>query len=306
MLSNISGTGQQFLSSLSHIQNSVNEAQLQISSGLKVAKPSDAPDEISAILQLHANIQANLQTTANLNSVQTEVTTGDQSLSSVTSLLDQVQVLASQGVGITQTAANRANLASQVQSLTHQIVGLGQTTFEGRFIFGGTSDQSPSYQYNTTTQTIVRLDVSSSTRQAADSSGATFPVGLSANQIFDVRDASDQPANGNVYAALTAVSNALLANDPTALQTAASSIRDASAYVNQQQTFYGQTENRITEALSQANQANLSYQQDLSNRQDADVTSAILELQENSTNLQAALAAYAKVPHTSLFSVLSQ
>ena len=45
MLSDISGAGQVFLSSLSQVQNSLNQAQLQVSSGLAVNQPSDAPDE---------------------------------------------------------------------------------------------------------------------------------------------------------------------------------------------------------------------------------------------------------------------
>lgn len=304
MISNISGAGQLFLSSLSQVQNALSQTQLQVSSGVKVTEPSDAPDQVSEILQLHASIQANQQTTANLTSVQSEVNSADQSLSNVTTLLDQVQTLASQGLGLAQTAASRASLASQVQSLTQQIVGLSQTTFEGQYVFGGASDQSPSYQFDTSTQTVDRLQISSSTRQVADSSGATFPIGLSANQVFDVRDASDQPASGNVFAAVTAVSAALLANNTSDLQAAASSVSTASTYVNQQQTFYGQTENRITQALSVASQASISSQQDLSDRQDADVTSSILEMTQESTDLQAAMASYSKLPHTSLFSVL--
>jgi flagellar hook-associated protein 3 FlgL len=304
MISNISGAGQLFLSSLSQVQNALAHAQLQVSSGIKVTQPSDAPDQVSAILQLHASIQANQQTTANLTSIQSEVNSADQSLSNVTTLLDQVQTLASQGLGLTHTAATRASLASQLQSLTQQIVGLSQTTFEGRYVFGGASDQNASYQYNASTQTVDRLQVSSSTRQVADSSGATFSVGLGANQVFDVRDANDLPASGNVFAAVTAVTAALLANDTGALQAAASSVSTASSYVNQQQTFYGQTENRITQALNIASQASISSQKDLADRQEANVTSSILEMTQESTDLQAAMASYAKLPHTSLFSVL--
>jgi flagellar hook-associated protein 3 FlgL len=307
MLSDISGAGQVFLSNLSQVQNSLNQAQLQVSSGVAVNEPSDAPDEISAILQLHATIAANQQTTTNLTSVQSEVTTGDQSLESVTALLDQVQTLASEGLGLTETAAGRSTLASQVQGLTEQIVGLSQTTFEGRYIFSGASDQSPSYEYETSTQTINQLQApSTSTREVAYSSGAAFPVGLSASQIFDVSDATGQPASGNVFSALTAVSSALLANDSSALQTAAASVTTASTYVSQQQTFYGQTEDRITQAISEASQASVSSQQDLSNKEDADVTSSILELTQDSTDLQAAMASYSKLPNTSLWNDLPQ
>src|SRR5580692_2346189 len=104
MLSNISGPGQQFLSGLATVQAAINQAQQQVSSGLKVAVASDAPDEVSTILQLHANIQTNAQVTENLSNVQGEVGTADQSMSTAATLLDQAQTLASEGLGITETA----------------------------------------------------------------------------------------------------------------------------------------------------------------------------------------------------------
>jgi len=305
MLSNISGPGQQFLSGLVAIQTAINQAQQQVSSGLKVSVASDAPDEVSTILQLHANIAANAQTTQNLSNVQGEVGAADQSLSTATTILDQAQTLASQGLGINQTAASRATLANQVQGLLQQLVGISQTTFEGRYVFSGDSDQTPSYQYDATGQTATRLQVSASTRQIADTSGQTFPVGLSANQIFDARDSADQPASGNVFAAVTSISSALLANDTTGIQTAAASLQTAATYLNQQQTFYGNAENKITTAQTEASAQNVSLQTSLGNLVDADEASAVVQLQQGATNIQAAMAAYAKVPHTSLFSVLN-
>jgi flagellar hook-associated protein 3 FlgL len=305
MLSNISGADQQFLSGLAAIQAAINQAQQQVSSGLKVSVASDAPDEVSTILLLHANIAANAQTTENLSNVQGEVGTADQSLSTAATLLDQAQTLASEGLGITETAGSRATLAGQVQGLLQQMVGLSQTTFEGRYVFSGDSDQTPSYQYDASTQTVTRLQVSDSTRQIADTSGQTFPVGLSANQIFDVRDSSDQPTTGNVFAALTAVSAALTANDTAGLQTATASLQAASTYLDQQQTFYGNAENQITAAQTEASKQNVSLQTTLGNLVDADEASSIVQLQEGATNLQAAMAAYTKVPKTTLFEVMN-
>jgi len=304
MLSNINGPGQQFLSGLATVQAAINQAQQQVSTGLKVSVASDAPDEVSAILQLHANIQTNAQVTQNLSNVQGEVGTADQSLSSAATLLDQAQTLASEGLGLTETAASRTTLAGQVQGLLQQLVGISQTQFEGRYIFSGASDQTPSYQYDASTQTATRLQVSASTRQIADTSGQTFPVGLSANQIFDPRDSTDQPTAGNVFAALTAVSTALTANDTAGLQTAAASLTTASTYLNQQQTFYGNAENRITAAQTEASSQNVSLQSNLLNLVGADEATSIVQLQQGATNLQAAMAAYAKVPQTTLFDML--
>jgi flagellar hook-associated protein 3 FlgL len=303
MVSTLSPAGLQFLNNVDNIKTRLNKVQNEVSSGLAVSQPSDAPDQVSAILQLHANIQHNQQVQSNLNAVNGQVTTADQSLSSGITMLDQVQTLATQGLGLSQTAATRTTLANQVQGFMQQMVSITQTQVNGQYIFSGDADQSPAYQFDSNSPTGVdRLQVSASTRQIEDASGNTFSASLSANQIFDVRDSSDNPTTGNVFAAMNKVRTALLANDTTALQTGVSAVSDASTYLNQQQGFYGSVENRITSALAAASTASISYQTDLSNRQDADETLAITQMQQYTTNLQAALAAESKMPQTSLFS----
>ena len=302
MVSFLNSSSQQFVTSLDGIQSALTKTETEMSSGLAVSNASDAPDQVSSILQLHADIQQNTQIQQNLNTAKSDVTTADQNLSTASSILDQVQTLASQGLGLGTTAANRGTLASQVESLMQQMVSISNTQVAGRYIFSGDADQNPSYQYDANSPTGVdRLQVSSSTRQLQDGSGGSFSTSLTANQIFDARDSSDAPTSGNVFAAMNAVRVALLNNDAAGLQTAESSVQSASSYVSQQQGFYGTTENRITSSLTQAGNTSTSLQTDLSNRQDANETAVILQMQQYTTTLQAAIAAQAKMPTTTLF-----
>ena len=302
MVSFLNSSNQQFVTALDGIQSALTKTETEMSSGLAVSNASDAPDQVSSILQLHADIQQNTQIQQNLNTAKSDVTTADQNLSTASSILDQVQTLASQGLGLGTTAANRGTLASQVESLMQQMVSISNTQVAGRYIFSGDADQNPSYQYDANSPTGVdRLQVSSSTHQLQDGSGGSFSTSLTANQIFDARDSSDAPTSGNVFAAMNAVRVALLNNDTAGLQTAESSVQSASSYVSQQQGFYGTTENRITSSLTQAGNASTSLQTDLSNRQDANETAVILQMQQYTTTLQAAIAAQAKMPTTTLF-----
>jgi flagellar hook-associated protein 3 FlgL len=302
----ISSSYQQFLNNVNNLQAKLTKAQNQVSSGLKVTEASDAPDQISSILQLHANIAQNQQIQTNLTTVKSDVQTADSSLGTGITLLDQVQTLAAEGLnGTNQTAATRTTLAGQIESLMQQMVSISQTAVNGSYIFSGDSDQTASYKYDSTAATGVdRQQISDSTRQVQDTSGNTFAVSLSANQIFDVRDANDNPTTGNVFAAMNAVRTALLNNDTTSLNTAVSQVSDASTYLNQQQSFYGGVENTITSALDQASTQSLNYQTELSNKQDADETASILAMQQYTTSLQAALTSEAKIPHQTLFDLM--
>jgi flagellar hook-associated protein 3 FlgL len=306
MSSAINSSYQQFLNNINRLQSQLTKAQNQVSSGLKVTQASDAPDQISSILQLHANIAQNQQIQTNLTAAKAEVQTADSSLGTGITLLDQVQTLAGQGLNETnQTAATRATLAGQIDSIMQQMVSISQTSVNGRFIFSGDSDQTASYQYDAAAPTGVdRLQIADATRQVQDTSGNTFTMSRSANQIFDVRDSLDNPTTGNVFAAMNAVRTALLNNDTTALKTALGQVGDASTYLNGQQSFYGGVENTISNALDQASSQSLNYQTELSNKQDADETASILAMQQYTTNLQAALTSEAKIPRQTLFDLL--
>jgi flagellar hook-associated protein 3 FlgL len=298
-------SGLQFVNTVDNIQSLLSKAQAEVSTGLAVTSASDAPDQISAILQLHANIAQNTAIQTNLKTEQGKALTADQSLQSASSLLNQVSSIASQGLGLGATAASRQTLAQQASSILQQLVGVANTSVDGQYVFSGDNGQAPSYQYDAATGIATRLQVNTATRQVQDGSGGSFAAGITANRIFDSRDATDLPIDGqNVFKAVSDVIAALNTNSSTALQTAVGNLSGASSYLNQQQTFYGAVENNITAALSTTSSLSLSFQKDLANREDADQAQSILEMQQYSTSLQAALAAEAKMPQTTLFDVM--
>jgi flagellar hook-associated protein 3 FlgL len=302
----LSPSGLNFVNTVDNIQNLLTKAQSEVSSGLAVTTPSDAPDQISDILQLHANIAQNTAIQANLKLEQTKAQTADQSLQSAGTLLNQVSTLASEGLGLNGTATTRTSLAQQASSILQQLVSVANTSVEGQYLFSGDNSAAPSYQYDATTGTATRLQVSTATRHVQDGSGGTFAAGLTANQIFDSRDASDTPIAGqNVFQAVSDVISALSSNSTTSLQTALNNLSGATSYLDGQQTFYGTVENNITAALTTTSNLSVSLQTDLSNREDANQTQSILEMQQYSTSLQAALAAQAKMPRSTLFDLIS-
>lgn len=305
MLSSINPSSQQFLDAMNNIQSRLNTAQQQISTGLKVNQASDAPDQLSPILQLHASIQANTDAQTRLGSAQAEVNAGAAALSSSVDLLQQASVLAAEGLGVSQTADTRATMAQSVEGLMQQMVANSQTSVEGRYVFSGDQDQSALYQLNLASPTGVdRLAVSPSTRLVQGADGSQFSVSRSANDIFDHRNADDTPASDNVFAALNGLYTALNNNDTAGIQASVSALQTASTYMNGQLAFYGQAQNRVSAGLTQAQSMNVALQADLSSRQDADATQAITELTQAQTQMQAALAAQARMPQQSLFSVL--
>jgi flagellar hook-associated protein 3 FlgL len=302
MISNLSPSNEAFMANMDRVQRTVSDAILQTSSGKRVNVASDAPDEIDAILQLRTDEVHNSQIQSNLGVAQAEANAADTALTSATQLMDRATVLAAQGANFTVDATGRQSIAAEVQSLQEQMTALGNTTVQGRYIFGGDQDSTPPYAVDLTAANgVSRLTSSPATRQVENSTGGSFAVSQSAQDIFDSRNPDDTLASDNVFAALNNLRLGLLANDPAQITAAGASVQLASTHLNTAQAFYGTVESRITDATNYSASYDVQIKTELSQKQDADITAAALAITQGNTQIQAAFTMQAKMPHTTLF-----
>ncbi len=300
MISTLRPSTQEFLNNVNRIATQMSVAQTQLSTGLKVNVVSDAPDVVSPLLQAQANLSAAQQITSNLGQVSTEVNTGEQSMETAVSLYDQVQSLSAEGTTSTQTASGRADIAQQLQSIEQQMVGLANTNVNGRYIFAGDTDQTQPYTFDATqTDPVSVYQGSASTRSIQAPNGTTFPVALTAQQIFDSTDPTT-----NVFTSINNMVAALNSNDQTAIATANAALPGVATYMNSQLAFYGTAQNAISGATTSASTLVTQLQTQISGMQDADETQSILDLTQAQTEQQAALQSFQSIPRTSLFDYL--
>jgi flagellar hook-associated protein 3 FlgL len=301
----VNAASRSFLANVTKIQTALTEASQQVSSGYKVTQASDAPDQISTLLQLEANLQSNTQITTNLSNVKAQVDTAESSVGSAVQLLQNALSLGSEGASSIQTASQRQTLGQQIQDILSQIVGISNTTVAGKYIFSGDQSTSPSYQLDSTSATGVdRLITTQATQKIQDSNGVSFAIGKTAQDIFDHRNPDDTLAPDNVYAALNNLQTALKINDTTGIGTALASLQTASDYVNQQQAFYGGVQNQVAASTNAAQTQHVSLTVQIGSIRDADLTQAAIELTAGQTAETAAFSAEAKLPTTSLFNYL--
>jgi len=305
MIQRVDPSAERFLADLSRVQSQVDRAAREISSGLKISQPSDAPDELANLMRLRADLARNTQIRANLGEVKDESDTAEKSLESATKLMDRAAVLASQGANTAQSAPNRQAMAQEVRGILEQLVGLSRTTIQGRYVFSGDQDQSPSYDVNWNNPNGVdRLLMAVASRQIEDASGVYFTLGQTAQNIFDHRNPDDSLASDNVFAAVNSLRISLENNDQPGIDAALTALHTAGDYLSTQLSFYGSVQNRIAGAQSFADQLQTQLQTALSQTQDADAAQAALELTQGRTHMETALSAEARLPRTSLFDFL--
>jgi flagellar hook-associated protein 3 FlgL len=301
MISTLNPVNQSFVNSVDQITQQLNNDQLEITSGVTMQNVSDSPDQVSELLQARASLAASQQISTNLTSVTTEVNTGEQALESAVQLFDQVQTLAATSATGTATAATRAQNASQLQSVEQQLVGLANTNIEGRYIFSGDSDQAAPYNYDPTqADPVSAYQGSASTREIQSANGTTFPVALTAQQIFDSTDPTT-----NIFTTINNLVTAMNNNDQPTLESLVDGLSGVSAYLNQQLAFYGTTQDNVQSATDYAQTQQTQLQTQISNLQDADSTSVILNMTQTQTQLEAAMQSKAEIPQTTLFQYIS-
>jgi len=294
-----------FLNGLANIQSRELQTQQQLSSGYAVSSAADDPADTNALVDLGSSLAAAQAYQSNLGGVQAEASAADTALSSAINLVQSAQSIAAQGASSTATPAERQAFAVQVQGIQQQLVSLANTNVAGRFIFGGDQDQTAPYQYDASSATGVdALTTASSTRAIVNPAGQTVYQSLTASTIFDPSTGGTPTAN-NTFAALQSLQTALAANDTAGVATALSSLGSASSWLNQQQVYYGASEQRLAgEQTTVAGQIT-SIQANISTLRDANVAQDATDLTQESTSQQAALAAQAEIPQKSLFDYLA-
>jgi flagellar hook-associated protein 3 FlgL len=301
MIPTLNPFDQQYLNNLDRVSKRMESAQQQMSTGLKVSKVSDDPDQVSTLLSARASLAGAEQIQSNLGRVTAETDAGEQALESAVQLFERARTLGAQGANGTQTAATRASLSQEVGSVLEQMVTLTGTQVEGRYIFSGDSDKQAPYTVDLTQNPPVSAYLgSASTRLVQHSNGTTFQVGHTAQQIFD-----SATAGTNVFASLTALRDALNANDDSAISTALDGMTTVGDHLNSELAFYGTSQNKLQQATDFGQTLQLQLKTQISGREDADVTQAILELNQGATLQQAALQSRAQLPRQTLFDYLA-
>lgn len=326
MLRGLDAQSRKFLADMDRLTAKMADAQRQISSGKRINSVSDAPDDVSVLLATRSELSAVEQAQRNLNLVKTEVDSAEQVLGLSVNALDRVLSLGAQGASDTASADSRRILSLEISSILEQLANFADTQVNGRHIFAGDLDQATPYTIDTDllAKPITREDLladadpfndaadlyevnqvvqpyqgSASTREVQHPQGQRFRVAYTAQEIFD----DPNPAK-NVFQAVNNLRVALHLNDSANIESALGQVRSAAEHLNIMQSSYGAIQNRITEGLEVAAKRALALQSQIATVEDADISSAILELTESRYQQEAAYAAEAKRPRTSLFDYL--
>ena len=129
---------QQSVNTMMERQGDLSGIQTQMGTGKRINQPSDDPVGAARAVEL-AHLGADTaQYQRNITSANARLGLEDQTLSSVSDVLDRVRTLTLQGMNATQTDESRADIAAELVQLRGQLLGIANSKdSQGDYLFAG-------------------------------------------------------------------------------------------------------------------------------------------------------------------------
>lgn len=188
------------LNNLNRTATKMNDTQLQMTTGMKINKPSDDPTGITYSLRYRQELSSNEQYQRNTDSALSWLEFNDNMLTEVNSVMQRVRELTVQASTGTNSQESHNSIQAEIKQLKEQMIDVGNSQFNGKYIFNGEAyDQKP-YDFvkaNNVSDTSaarslvldqgqVRYTVGAGVQMAINTSGNTVFGGDEADNMFAI------------------------------------------------------------------------------------------------------------------------
>ncbi|MGA2403248.1 MAG: flagellar hook-associated protein FlgL [Syntrophobacteraceae bacterium] len=293
------------LLTLNDQQEQINQLSQEISSGVKLASPSDDPSAWAQVMNIQ---QSQREYKSFLNGISFATGWGqatESALSQLSDLVSQAKQIAITGSSANSTSEN-ASLASEVNGILQQVVTLANSQYGDQYIFAGTSTTTAPFSIDGSTGKVNYSGDSNSitvkTGSGNASNGGSTVVNLTGDQVFNY---SSGGSTLNVLHEIWGLKQAIQTGDSATISSKLTTLDDAFNHINNEATTVGSMLSGLTTRQSAISAFQTNEQSTLSNLQDADMASAAIKLQQVQTAFQSALHVTSMLGNLNLASYLS-
>jgi flagellar hook-associated protein 3 FlgL len=276
--------------------SAVSDAQTQLSTGKKILRYSDSPSDAVTALRYSSQEADWAAYKHSADDAARWLNTADGTLQSVSTTLQQIRTIATNGVNGSLGQTSRDALADQVTSLRDHLVDLANTKIGNRGLFSGFQDTAVA-QVGGAWSYVG--DSGAVNRQIGPS--MTVQVNLPGDDVFGFKAGAGQ----DVFSTLDKLAADLRSGDTTGLAADQTTLDSRFTDVSRALGTLGALENRVDNQLTLGADAVDEIKRQRSELSDVDMAEAALKLQMAQTGYQAALAAASRSNLPSLADFLS-
>lgn len=288
------------ISKISQLQSEQVKLQQQISTGRRIASPSDDPVASARALEISHAQSTNAKFADTRQTAQLKLNTIESSLTSLTSMMISTQSSLVAAGNATFSDQERQFIATELSGTLEAMIGLANTKdAAGNYLYAG---------FKTDTKPFVAN--ASGASYAGDSNSQLLQVDTQRQMAVNVSgDNIFQAAGNDIFATLsdlvtllnTPLTPATQAAFSAGIATGIGSIQAGLDNVLNVRAAVGSKLNELDTLDTAGTDRDLQYSQSLSALQDLDYASALSDLSKNQTIMEAAQKSFVATTSLSLF-----
>ncbi|QKS48853.1 flagellar hook-associated protein FlgL (plasmid) [Paenibacillus cellulosilyticus] len=290
----------QLISNLNNNLGKMIKQQNQLSTGMKLNKPSDDPTGITYALRYRSELSANSQYQSNTNSAVSLLDQYDTQLDESTQIMQRVKELVVEASNGTNTDSSLAAINEELQQLKQQMVDIANTRFNGKYIFNGEATSTKPYADGTDAKSV-----------SADSGSIIYPIGegismnvnLNASEVFGDADAAG--TTDNVFSIFDRLNTALSSGDTTAAAAELDNIENRTNKIINARSEVGARTNRAELMQERLDSISSNLTEMQSETEDADIDQLYTSYSSAQATYNAALKVGAQIISSTLVDFIS-
>lgn len=269
----------------------LNDYYVKSSTGIEVSRASEEPSSVRSIISFRSEILESDRYVASGEAVQDSLASTEVYVDAVVDILDRAKEIAVAAANGSLSTADFATYRQELNEMEDALLDIANTQVENKYIFAGYNDTQIPFSgdpvtYNgTTDHQMVEV-----------SPGIEVAKNITGDELFM------NPVN--LFVTLDDLESALVSGDETQISAQLQAIEEAAEQVRGQQGKIGVSNARIDDIMNMQANYNLMLEEQLSERQDADLTEILSEITKMEISLELTMEVTGRVSSLNLFRYL--
>ena len=295
-------TTSNFISYINKHAENLLKTQQQIASQKRINKSSDDPIGMGQVLGYRTNLALTDQYQENIEQGMTRLEFNEVTLDLASDLTNTARRLAADYSGSTLSAATRQSVALQVKDLYDQVMQMANSKFNGNYIFSGHATNTAPFSRDANYNATYNGDDGELRIMVSDN--------VEVNIIADGRNIFQDAANGgvNIFDELKNLIDGLENPDPVAgsaqIEATVNVLQDGRNQINSRRSEYAPVLYRLQATDEYMTNLRPKVEEAMASLEQADITKAVVELQNLELAYETTIATAARIIQPSLLDFL--
>lgn len=288
------------LSNINLNYKKMQETQEKLSSGKQINRPSDDPSGTRKVLGLRTEELQVQQFLDNTATAKEQMSLTSNALESIDALFAKIKELTVQANNDTLGQAERETIANELDELTESVLQYANTENNGRYIFSGTKTLTAAFTATRDSSgNILSVSYNGNNEEIKYQIGPNsfIQVNLPGGKLFQ---------DNKTFSTLISLRDALKATtfDSSAFSNLRNTLETATDALSTEITKNGAKANRLDLTTYSLESSQTALKELISNTEDADVATLIMDLKHQESVLQSSLKTGAMVIQQTLLDFL--